>query len=163
MDDEDEDYEENLRLMYPEPGLRDTFVPGVYIDSHTHSKYGMPPQRIMEQNPYYQLGSTYSQRKAGSVAMTRNSMSQATNYGNGHPPSYGRIIGLSRRLDQGVANRMKFDDSMKDHHDAIKELVNQEKSSTGFNKLEPDYSRPAFSPRQNSKFQTNALNMINHR
>ena len=32
--DDDDNYEENLKLMYPEPGLRDTFVPGVVFDSH---------------------------------------------------------------------------------------------------------------------------------
>lgn len=161
MDDDEEEYAENLKMMYPEPGLRETFVPGVYFDSHVHRKY-LSPQKAMEQNPYYHLGSTYSQKKMGSVAMTRNTFDTATKYGNGHPPSYGRIIGLSRRLDQGVSHKLKCDDALKDHQDAIKELVNQEKGMSGFNDVSSkNYSRTAFSPRQYSQFQKSALNVIN--
>lgn len=115
----------------------------------------------MDHNPYYNLGSTYSQRKMGSVAKTRQSMSEATQFGNGHVPSYGRIIGLSRRLDQGVFSKMKTEDALKEHHDAIKELVDQEKRSSGFSKMPSEYSRTAFSPRSYSQFQKNALNVIN--
>ena len=124
------------------------------------NKY-LSPEKTVTQNPYYDLDSKYSQRKMGSVAKTRYSMSEATNFGNGHPPSYGRIIGLSRRLDQGVFNKMKTEDALKDHHDAIKELVDQEKKSSGFSKQPSEYSRTAFSPRSYSQFQKNALNVIN--
>jgi len=157
LDDDEENFnEKNLRLMYPEPGYRDTFVDGVHHDSHVRRIY-LSPDRAMEKNPYYQLGSTYSQRKTGSVAMTRNSFDVATKYASGVPPSYGRIIGLSRRLDKGVSDRMKLDDAQKDHQEAIKELVNHEKSMNGFGKTAP------ISPRQMSQFQSNALNMINQR
>lgn len=33
-DEDNENYAETLKLMYPEPGLRETFVPGVVFDSH---------------------------------------------------------------------------------------------------------------------------------
>ncbi len=140
--EDDGDLQENLKYMYPEPGLRDTFVKGVYNQSLRPKRY-LSPTNAMEANPYYQLGSTYSQRKAGSVAQTRNSYEEATNYAQGVPPSYGRIIGLSRRLDKGVSDKMRVDDSQKDFQDAVKEMVNNEK--------------------QMSRFQTNALNVINHR
>ena len=140
--EDDEDLNQSLKYMYPEPGHRDTFVQGVYNQSLVPKRY-KSPDKIIESNPYYQLGSTYSQRKAGSVAMSRNSYDVATKYGNGIPPSYGRIIGLSKRLDKGVSDRMKFDDSQKDFQDAVKEIVNSE--------------------RQMSRFQANALNVINQR
>mmetsp|Transcript_8735 Transcript_8735/g.9925 ORF Transcript_8735/g.9925 Transcript_8735/m.9925 type:complete len:91 (-) Transcript_8735:16-288(-) len=34
FDDNGIDYSQSLKYLYPEPGLRDTFVEGVYIDSH---------------------------------------------------------------------------------------------------------------------------------
>lgn len=159
FDDDDDNYAENLKLMYPEPGLRETFVPGVHFAIHK-PKY-LSPEKAMENNPYYQLGSTYSHRKMGSVAMTRQSYDNATKYGNGVPPSYGRIIGLSRRLDQGVSQKLKHNDAFKDHQDAIKELVNQEKGNAGFYNMNTDYSKTTISPRQYTQFQKNALNVIN--
>lgn len=137
--EDDEEMGENLKYMYPEPGNRNTFVKGVYNQSIVTNKYG--PEALIQSNPYYQLGSTYSQRKGGSVAMTRQSYDTATKYANGIPPSYGRIIGLSRRLDKGVCDKLKLDDAQKDFQDSLKDLVNQEKH----------------------KFQQSALNMINHR
>lgn len=161
QDDDDDNYEENLKYMYPEPGLRDTFVPGVYIDSHTQRKY-LSPERAMQNNPYYALGTTYSQQRTSSLGPYSQSFKNATMFGRGHPPSYGRIIGLSRRLDKGVNERMRYIDSMKDHEDAINQLINDQKQSTGYNKPKRDYAGVTFSPRQHSQFQKSALNVINN-
>jgi hypothetical protein len=156
-DDDDEDFATNLKLMYPEPGLRETFVNGVNFDSHTKH---LSPQRAMENNPMYHLGSVYSQRKTGSVAMAKELMDTATRNGNGIMPSYGRIIGLSRRLDKGVSLKLKKDDALKDHQNAVKELVSQEKNNSGFHDMTSKYEQ-TYSPRQYSQFQKNALNVIN--
>lgn len=37
-DDDDEEFEQNLKYMYPEPGLRNTFVEGVYNQSLRRKK-----------------------------------------------------------------------------------------------------------------------------
>ena len=163
-DDDDPQMAQNLKFMYPEPGLKDTFVNGVYTQSlNPGRKQYLSPQNAMEENPYFSMGSTYSQRKMGSVALTRNSMKEATNFGNGHPPSYGRIIGLSRRLDKDVNHKMRFVDNQKQHQDAIKELVDIEKGNSGFNDVKSSYGSHSNGVMPYTQFQKNALNVINNR
>ena len=162
-DDDDNEYAEKLKLMYPEPGLKNTFVKGVYNDSLVAKKRYLSPETAVQSNPYYALDNTYSQRKMGSVAFSRNTMKEATNFGNGHPPSYGRIIGLSRRLDTDVKHKMRYVDALKDHQDAIKQLVDQEKSVSGFNDVKSSYGSHSQSQIPYTQFQKNALNVINNR
>lgn len=162
-DDDEPEMGESLKFMYPEPGLKSTFVKGTYNDSLLPSRKHLSPEPAVHRNPYYDLGNTYSARKMGSVAFSRNSFKEATNFGNGHAPSYGRIIGLSRRLDKDVGHKMRYVDSFKDHQDAIKELADQEKGATGFNDVKSSYGTSSRAPMPYTQFQKNALNVINNR
>lgn len=46
----------------------------------------------------------------------------ATEYAEGRAPSYGRIIGLSQRLDRSVRQKMAVSDVVKQQNDALKEI-----------------------------------------
>lgn len=42
----------------------------------------------------------------------RRSVEEATRMGDGSPPSYSRIIGLSKRLDKNMAHKLRHQDAM---------------------------------------------------
>lgn len=67
----------------------------------------------------------------------------ATEYAEGRAPSYGRIIGLSQRLDRSVRQKMAVSDVVKKQNDALKEI------------------QKVGAPQKRATFQQSALSVVN--
>ena len=81
--------------MYPEPGLRDTFVTSSRpMKSMKPMKYGSQSTGNLQQTIDFEK-SQRSRRVMRPGEINR----VATEYADGRAPSYGRILGLSQRLD----------------------------------------------------------------
>ena len=50
-------------------------------------------------------------------------MNVATEYAEGTEPSYGRIIGLSQRIDRTIKSKMRQSDIRQAHEKALKDLM----------------------------------------
>ena len=94
--------------MYPEPGHRETFVKGVMpvksVKPDRKSQVGEPLR--------YSMNNSFLQGTlSGRQGLATNSEKVATDFANGYAPSYGRILGLSGRLDKSVRARMSLGDT----------------------------------------------------
>ena len=57
-------------------------------------------------------------------------MRVANDFKEGKVPTYGRIMGLAKKLDQGVKNRMYHPDFNKSQTDAVQQLMTQGRADT---------------------------------
>ena len=129
---------ERLRLMYPEPGLRETFVKGV-IDRPSikpvKPRHDGNTLRYNMDNPFLQ--GTLSNNKLSPSKLPMN-------FTESNPPSYGQIMGLSQRLDKSIRSRMRLQDNFATQKATMK-LVNE----------------AAIEKSRRAKFQQTALHMVN--
>ena len=82
------------------------------------------------------MGQSYSPKRLS----YQETLQRARDVG-GEAPSYGRILGLSQRLDKNISRRMRHEDAFQMQQRAMKELVQQQSETL-------------------NQFQKNALNIL---